>query len=162
MLKVRNYIKFKNGINSNNLLFLFNRIYTSHYLYNFDFGDGTFIDNDSVVYHQYDGSGVYIVTLTIVSDKGCNSEISKETEVYENPVIDFMITEFCLGTSTYFSNHSYVNDGDIVVWDWDFGDGLGGSNIKDPTYRFNNMGTYKISLSAISSQGCSQEEEKSI
>jgi PKD repeat protein len=121
--------------------------------YNFDLGDGTISNNDTIVYYQYHQSGVYTVTLTIVSNKGCESEISKQTEVYEKPVIDFVSEQFCIGTPTYFTDFSYVNNGTIIEWGWGFGDGIGISNIEHPTYTFNDIGAYQVDLSVTSSRG---------
>lgn len=130
-------------------------------IYNFDLGDGTFFSNDTV-YHQYNQSGEYTVVLTVISNEGCKSEINKETEVYENPIIDFISEQFCIGNPTNFTDFSHVIDGEIIEWKWDFGDGIGNSSISHPTYTFNTIGAYQVGVTVTSSRGCTQTGEKSI
>jgi hypothetical protein len=55
-----------------------------------------------------------------------------------------------------FTNQS---TGDIVSYLWDFGDSIGVSTDRDPSYTYNKPGTYKVKLKAFTSKGCWQEYE---
>ncbi len=44
-------------------------------------------------------------------------------------------------------------------WSWDFGDGLGTSNVENPSYTYNGAGEYKVSLTVTDSWGCTDDVE---
>jgi len=49
----------------------------------------------------------------------------------------------------------------IDGWDWDFGDGVGTSTLQNPSYIYDNPGTYTVTLTvSSSSQGCNDTEVK--
>jgi gliding motility-associated-like protein len=125
------------------------------------FGDGT-NGASSIEQHQYALAGTYSVTLNIISDKGCESSVVKETKVFDNPIIDFMSEQFCLGTPTSFTDFSTLNNSNIVQWEWDFGDGVGIANFEDPTYCFTSPETYSVSLIATTDFGCTSNLAKAI
>ena len=126
------------------------------------FGDGTANGTSSTEQHEYAFPGTYNVTLNIISDKGCESNIIKETKVYDAPIADFSSEQYCLGTPTYFTDFSTLNTGNIVKWEWDFGDNTGVANFEHPTYMFNNPGNYKVNLFATTDFGCTSRLEKNI
>ncbi|MCB0850650.1 MAG: gliding motility-associated C-terminal domain-containing protein, partial [Bacteroidetes bacterium] len=58
--------------------------------YIWDFGDGTTIDNNAEPTHAFSDGGLKNVTLTAISDKGCEASITNEVDIYlvpEPPVI---------------------------------------------------------------------------
>jgi gliding motility-associated-like protein len=126
------------------------------------FGDGSVNGLLSTEQHQYASAGTYNVTLNIVSDKGCESSIIQETEVYDVPSIDFSSEQYCLGIPTYFTDFSTLNSGHIIQWEWNFGDGIGTANVEHPTYAFSSAGTYAINLLATTDFGCTASLDKNI
>jgi len=120
----------------------------------YDFGDGSVSGITSIEQHQYTLAGIYNVTLNIISDKGCESNVVKETKVFDTPIIDFTVEQFCFGTPTYFSNFSTQNNGNIIKWEWEFGDDIGIASFENYSYTFSNPGTYPISLKVTSDFGC--------
>ena len=64
----------------------------------------------------------------------------------------FNISNRCLGETTNFINNSIGNDTDVMVWEWDFGDGST-SNDKNPTHAYSQPGTYTISLTPRTASG---------
>ena len=126
------------------------------------FGDGTSNGILPTEQHQYAFAGTYNVTLNIVSDKGCESSVMKEAEVYDAPIVDFSSEQYCLGIPTYFTDFSTLNSGDIVQWEWVFGDGVGIANFEHPTYVFTSPGTYAVSLLATTDFGCTSSLDKNI
>ena len=45
-----------------------------------------------------------------------------------------------------FTDASSSTGGDIINWDWDFGDGVGVSTLQNPNYTFINPGDYNVTL----------------
>ncbi len=64
-------------------------------------------------------------------------------DILSRPFADFIPTGFNL--TWEFENTSV----DAVDFEWDFGDGLGTSTDKNPTYKFQQAGDYTVCLSAI-------------
>ena len=118
------------------------------------FGDSTINGLSPNELHQYTLSGVYNVTLNVTSDKGCESYVIKETKVFDAPIIDFTSEQFCFGIPTSFTNFSTLNNGNIITFDWDFGDDIGATSFKHPNYTFSKSGAYSVTLSATSDLGC--------
>lgn len=44
---------------------------------------------------------------------------------------------------------SFISSGNVVAWDWDFGDG-GTSSLQNPSHTYTQSGTYNVSLSVTS------------
>jgi gliding motility-associated-like protein len=86
----------------------------------------------------------------------------KETKVYDAPIVDFSSEQYCLGIPTFFTDFSTLNSGDIVQWEWMFGDGVGVANFKNPTYVFANSGTFAVNLLATTDFGCTSSLNKNI
>jgi subtilisin family serine protease len=60
------------------------------------------------------------------------------------PTADFAYA--ASGLTVTFTDQSTDNDGQVVSWSWDFGDGLGTSTAQNPTYPYAAGGTYAVSL----------------
>ena len=63
---------------------------------------------------------------------------------------------------SYFTNFSTQNNGNIIKWEWDFGDDIGITSFEHPNYTFSNSGTYPVTLSATSDFGCVSSLNKNI
>ncbi len=50
-----------------------------------------------------------------------------------------------------------LSTGSPTSWSWDFGDGVGTSTVQNPSYTYNNVGTYTVSLTATNSYGSDSE-----
>jgi len=118
------------------------------------FGDGTTFSGDRETQHQYLIDGTFDVNLMVISDKGCQGEIMQEVLVYPIPNPIFSANFFCIGDNTSFYDNSNITSGNIIAWDWNFGDGIGTANYTNPTYQFVNMGTYPVSLTIMSDKLC--------
>jgi len=72
------------------------------------------------------------------------------------PVADFSgaLTSGCAPLTVDFSDES---TGNPTTWEWVFGDGVGTSTAQNPSYTYNNPGTYTVTLTA--SNGCGSDEE---
>jgi len=94
--------------------------------YEWDFGDGTNATG-VVVEHSYVDDGIYNVTLTVTDNDGATTSISAtKTVLNRPPVASFTYTPESPAfneTVTFNASDSYDEDGYIVSYMWDFGDG---------------------------------------
>lgn len=100
-----------------------------------------------------------VLTLTTNDPAGpCTFSTSNVTiYFYKNPVIIFAADSSagCPVHCTNFTNSTVVGGGDIVSWDWNFGDGSANATIQTPSHCFTQVGFYDITLTAVSNNGCS-------
>lgn len=125
--------------------------------YAWDFGDGTPTDVSLSPSHDYITSGVYDVTLAVVSDAGCTNSVTYSTNRFATPTANFSVEDVCLGASASFSDLSTIDAPEILdTRVWDFGDGGTDTGI-DPTHDYLASGIYDIKLTTTSANGCSDE-----
>ena len=130
--------------------------------YNIDFSDTVITSSDSIVSHSFKSAGVYNIGFEVFSDKGCSSFITKDIEIYDNPVIDFSAQDLCYEDETKFINLSTIKNGDVIEWMWSINETDQNINSKDISYIFNNSGLNKVSLKGVSDKGCIESNEKNI
>lgn len=123
--------------------------------WNWDFGDLTApsITNNPV--HPYVASGTYMVTLIVTSTNGCLDTIQLPVTVHPNPVADFIVNTPCEGTPVTFTDQSFISSGNIINWEYDFGDGspiTTGSQIV--SHVFSTVTSYTVTLEVTSVFGC--------
>jgi PKD repeat protein len=121
-----------------------------------DFGDGgtSAVEKPS---HTYTVPGEYDVSLTVttatetatVSKRGL-IEVSDTTP----PLADFSATplEGRPPLNVDFTNETDPGDGADPVYSWEFGDG-GTSEMENPAYTYERLGTYSVKLTAETSLG---------
>lgn len=121
--------------------------------WHWQFGDGT-TSTQKNPSHVYAGIGPYTVTLNITTSDGCKSTIVKTVNLHPAPAPSFTALAVCPGTPMNFLNTTTISSGSITSWQWNFGDGTGSSTQQDPSYTYQNSGTYLVTLTATSSFGC--------
>jgi gliding motility-associated-like protein len=122
--------------------------------WDWDFGDaGTSIVQDPI--HTYPGSGNYMATLIVGSDNGCYDTISYPVTVNPVPIADFSPTVACENTPIEFSDLSFISNGDIVSWLYDFGTTT--STDQNPIHTYANSGVQMVTLSVTSDLGCTDD-----
>jgi PKD repeat protein len=126
--------------------------------WSWDFGDGLGTSTVQNTTYTYTNAGTYTVSLTVTGPYGTDAETKTDYIVVGDtaPVANFTADPV---SGTYplevdFTDQSIEN---ITSWSWDFGDGLGTSTVQNPTYIYNNAGTYTVSLTVISSGGSDTE-----
>ncbi len=122
---------------------------TSYY---WEFGDGVFsaAANPS---HIYTEAGCYYPTLTVTTANGCQASFTPSTciEVAESIDVSYIAigeTSSCQPPLTVSFETEYT--GDVL---WDFG-GAGSSTQQNPTFTFEDYGTYPVTLTATLPDGC--------
>lgn len=122
------------------------------------FGDGN-SSSEQNPSHTYTADGTYTVSLDVTASDGCTDTYSETititscTQDTSNCSASFSYNEsgYC---EVYFSDASYSSNGSITSYSWDFGDG-GGSSSSSPSHSYTADGTYSVSLTVYSSDGCS-------
>lgn len=103
--------------------------------------------------HQYASPGNYPVTLTVTNSNGCENSSTQIVTIGPAPVADFMVDSVCLGYSSYFQDLSYAVGENIISWYWEFGDGTS-SLLQFPSHTYVDAGTYYVSLTVETQNGC--------
>ena len=119
-------------------------------LWEWNFGDGSPIDNTQNPSHIYLAPGIYPIQLITENAFGCSDTFSTTVEVFPLPVADFTFNVVCLNTVTAFTDNSTS----AVNWQWNFGDGtpvVGGTN---PNHLYATAGSFNVQLVVTNVQGC--------
>ncbi len=123
--------------------------------WNWDFGNGTLsnVQNPGVTYSS---PGQYTVRLVVRNADGTTGITKTDyITVYPSPTARFTANKTlgCVPVNIQFTDQSTSSAGNIVSWQWDFGDG-GTSTAQSPSHVYNNTGFYNVSLTVTSSTGC--------
>jgi PKD repeat protein len=118
------------------------------------FGDGDSATTNNAS-HIYALPGSYTAILKVTSDQGCADTTSQLVNVYENPVAGFFIQSLrCANTDIYFLDTSYIGNGIITQWQWQFSNGVVSSQ-PNPNIIFNTAGNASATLTVTTADGCS-------
>ena len=129
--------------------------------YTWNFGDGN-SSNDQNPSHLYDEGGNYNVSLTVFTDLGCEEVYEEEIYVLPTPEAFYFNSALCLDAQPIsFIDSSDINIGNIVSWEWDFGD-MNNSVLQNPEHTFAGAGDYDIVLTVTSDEGCIGELNQTI
>ncbi|WP_162944834.1 gliding motility-associated C-terminal domain-containing protein [Flavisolibacter nicotianae] len=129
-----------------------------------DFGDGSPTSGLLSPSHLYNKEGRYSVSLTVETDKGCQSPVTTRTiEIHPLPKVGFVVPGTCINDiQTTFMDSSSISDGSEkqFQWLWNFGDAntTPTSNVsafQNGQHRYTATGDYSVSLKVTSKDGCS-------
>ncbi|HRY33150.1 MAG TPA: PKD domain-containing protein [Bacteroidales bacterium] len=102
----------------------------------------------------FPSSGIYPVSLTVVSDKGCRSDsLGVEIEVFDPPHanIEAIVNEWNNQYQVEFFSHASQ---DVILWQWHFGDG-NTSELENPFHAYADSGRYQVMLIVTNVHACS-------
>jgi gliding motility-associated-like protein len=124
--------------------------------YSWNFGDGSPLTNVPQPTHVYDQVGTYQVQFTAVGIGGCeDTDQSTTITVAEPPRAEFVsdptfpaVLPLPNGLVHFQDRTDHANS-----WMWDFGDGVRSSE-PNPSHTFTEAGTYQVSLTVSSAEGC--------
>ncbi len=119
------------------------------------FGDGEIAQGDSVIDHCYKNAGIYDLTLTVITDKGCRKTVIWEDyiEVFPNPEAEFVANPpqtNILSPSITFTNLSSGADNYI----WNFGDHDSLFTESNLHHTYADTGVYTVRLMASTTNNC--------
>lgn len=127
-----------------------------------DLGNGTTstVKNPS---NSYFLPGNYTIKLTVKDAAGNTNTISRTEyiNVTTTPTVNFEANPGggCYPLSVNFKDLSETKTGNIVKWEWDFGDGTIGEG-KNPTHIYNNDGDFSVTLRVTTDNSCSNSATK--
>ena len=102
------------------------------------------------------GSGSWFVTVT--NEFGCSgTSASYPVTVAQDPVAAFgtdPVSPQPITTTVDFTDASSTSGGNIESWFWNFDDEGNTSSSQNPSYTFNDPGTYEVLLVVTTADGC--------
>jgi len=138
------------GCNPHTVHFINNTSGASSFQWNF--GDGNILTTNKgvdTITHVYTQSGIF--TTSMVASNNCtDTSAFKNITVFPTPIAAFTATPVtvCIGDSVHYLNQTDTATG----YTWTFGDG-GSSNLTNPVYLFNAVGTYTTRLISVRQYG---------
>lgn len=120
-------------------------------LFEWDFGDGSPLDNSINPTHTYAASNSYLVTLTATNGLNCSHSVSQLVQVNDVPVADFNWSQTCDGQNMNFTDASLNNP---ISWNWNFGDGSPVDINQNPSHLYADTGSYLVELIVSGGSGC--------
>jgi len=137
-----------------------------------NYGDGTpndtiYFPDDPNVTHLFPTFGTFNVTLSVLNNDSCTDATSLPVVVTPGPIANFYFDGKCEDQLVQFTDASFANGaGNIVAWNWDFGDPTSGvnnfSNLINPTHIFSAAGTYTVSLIVTNFNNCKDTITKQV
>ena len=127
--------------------------------YAWEFGDET-LGRGQTFSHTYVQTGSYSVLLSLRDDHGGESHVVKNVRVILNalPHVDFSVRSSSQSRilqsldPLLFTDESYDPDGEVVAWEWNFGDGVTATE-QTPSHTYVGCGNYIVTLDATDSAG---------
>jgi len=123
--------------------------------WSWDFGDGLGTSTQQNPSYTYNDPGTYTVRLTVTGPAGTDTETKTDYVVvdYIVPIANFA-ADPTRGPAPLTVDYTEESTGDITSWFWNFGDGsTSTSTEQNPTYIYNNAGTYTVSLTVTGPNG---------
>ena len=129
------------------------------------FGDGAADSSMASTYQHFYGSPALYQPLLQYTDKqGCIAGVAGGSIIKiigADPFFAIDKKKFCDSSMVYFTNYTIGND-PVVNRTWDFGDGSPTSSVLDPNHKYQQPGTFIVSQSVTTQQGCSKTISDSI
>ncbi|MEI6172318.1 MAG: PKD domain-containing protein [Bacteroidota bacterium] len=120
------------------------------------------VTNNGTVFHTFQvipGQYTWDVKLRVTTNYGCVHEVTKQVSLKASPVAFFEVQPLspqCMTPqSVQFEDKTVptASTGPITGWLWDFNDG-GSSTLQNPSHVFLNAGTYSVSITVTTANGC--------
>ena len=138
-------------------LFSFQNLSTNAISYLWDFGDGNTSTDVNPTY-TYTTSGSHVINLIATNNQGCTSnKILPAINIEPNPIITAYsdVQNWCDPSHSFIFTSASSNT-TVTSWSWNFGDGnTTSTSLPTTNHQYNSSGTYNVSISGISTMGCS-------
>lgn len=129
--------------------------------YLWSFGDGA-AGSGPIVTHTYKENGTYVAQLTVIDERGVSSLTSLTVHALNPPpTASFSYSPksrledaYIVGTNEpiTFNASESIDDGEIVSYGWNFGDGQTATGI-EVEHRYLSPGTYNVVLTVTDDDG---------
>ncbi|GAB4142381.1 MAG: hypothetical protein Fur0041_17500 [Bacteroidia bacterium] len=136
--------------------------------YLWDFGVGTLTSDTSSSAnptYTYTTAGTYTVTLIADPASNCGDTATLMVTVDPGPNVTFAAPAVCETFQSTFTDQSTIASGSITSWSWDFGvttSTADTSNLQNPTFTYPVSGTYTVTLTCTSNNGCVTTDTMSV
>lgn len=113
--------------------------------------------------YTLENAGLYDVTLTVTSDMGCSTSLTRNDfiTVHPKPFPEFAftptVTEILYPEITFTD----LSGGNPVQWNWQFGTG-DISTIQNPVYSYADTGIFTVTFEVLNEFGCSDTIEHTL
>jgi PKD repeat protein len=121
------------------------------YQWNFGNGDLSTQQTDSTQYVQ----GTYTVSLNVTTTDGCTHTLNRDVTIIEGPQAAFSAVFNSGLNAQVFTDQSNILSGNINQYEWNYGDASPNEFIQNPTHSYQNAGSYLVTLTVTSDNGCS-------
>lgn len=112
--------------------------------------------------YDYPAANTYTVTLIATTDNGCTATTNKDITIFPVPEADFTNSTECFTDATQFYDATIVTPpSNITNWAWTFGDPPA-QNVQDPSHTYSAPGTYNVSLTVTSNNGCTNTTSEQV
>ncbi|MCC6818287.1 MAG: gliding motility-associated C-terminal domain-containing protein, partial [Bacteroidia bacterium] len=116
---------------------------------NWQFGDGSILNNSASASHSYLNVQQYNVKLISQTNEGCMDTLTKQVRTLPMPVADFTFNynKSCIkGNDFQFNSTTVVSNGTPMSHNWYFGDGDSAINTTFTTNTYANPGQYTVRM----------------
>jgi len=127
-----------------------NSIFSTTYFW--DFGDGN-TSTLATPTHTYSDTGIYIAMLIANPGLTCADTAYSTVHIYPGMTPDFSYVSGCADLDVVFTDLSTSTNGNIISWNWDFGD-AGFSTDQHPQHAYSAGGNYTVTLIITNDKGC--------
>ena len=126
-----------------------------------------FTEGEKTFTHSFDQVGVYTVKLRVTNQKGDFDIAEKQITVTAGKIPVAMIDVLNADGGKYYVDKNYTFDasgssspvGNIVSYEWDFGDGTAKAKSRTAQHSFSEEGTYKVLLTVIDENKVKAEKD---
>jgi PKD repeat protein len=120
-----------------------------------DFGDNTGISTQKNPTHNYTQTGSFLVSLSVKNALGCEATKYDTISIVQSPTANFTYNVACESFNFRLNDASTIAGNDpITKWFWEFNDGGLPSNAPNPVRTYDTVGTFNVTLSIESANGC--------
>ncbi len=129
-----------------------------------DFGDGTPVISGKKVEHTFYQSGDFVVTLVVVGPSGTGRASTIIHALNNPPQASFTFypqDPFQEEPVSFDASASFDSDGEIVAWEWDFGDGSTGEG-EIVEHAFDLPGEYTVTLTVTDDSGATATTSQTV
>lgn len=114
--------------------------------FQWNFGDGSPLDNQVDTYHTYALPGIYNASCTMTNACGNDTTLYLSVTIANNLPVNYASADVypemvCPNTEIHFNAY-----GDVVSFLWNFGDGSPSSNQQNGYHTYSSVGLYNISV----------------